>query len=307
MTIHDPQPTIHTTPRWLTPIAFKELGARMHSRSATMMLTLFIGMVSGLAVLLYTFAFAASSRRIGTASGGGATLFYFLVAMQLIACAFVAPMAAAGAISAERQRGTLQLLRTTLLTPSQIVAAKFLAAIGFTLLLILATLPLFGLPLLIGGIEATEVVMALVVILSSAILFTTIGLYVSSRSATTLNSRIVTFAVVATLMIGIPIVFLVGTSSVQGALGFSRGTPGIRNAAEFAFALLSSLSPTLALPLSRRHYEITNDAGWFRLPLFSTTSGVDVPSPYLVLSVIYCVASIVLVVLAIRRVAKSET
>ena len=69
---------------------------------------------------------------------------------------FVAPALTATAISSERERGTYDILRVSLITPWQIVRGKLTAPLGYTFLLIFSTLPLLSLPLILGGIEIAE-------------------------------------------------------------------------------------------------------------------------------------------------------
>jgi len=71
------------------------------------------------------------------------------------------------AISGERQRGTLALLHASAMTASQIVLGKFIVAVGYALLFVFASLPLFSLVLLLGSIEVFELVMALSVVIAS--------------------------------------------------------------------------------------------------------------------------------------------
>jgi ABC-type transport system involved in multi-copper enzyme maturation permease subunit len=69
-------------------------------------------------------------------------LIRFLLLQQLLLLVLVAPAYTAGAITQEKERGTLQLLLTAGFTAADVVAGKFLARLGEPLLLLLTALPL---------------------------------------------------------------------------------------------------------------------------------------------------------------------
>jgi ABC-type transport system involved in multi-copper enzyme maturation permease subunit len=281
----------------------------MRSARAYTVLSVYLAIVSALAVLLYLVGFLSGSRTLGGTGAVGEVVFYFLVGMQLLLASFVAPAFSVSAISNEREHVTYDLLRTTLLTPGQIVWAKLLSALGFTLLLVFATLPLFSLAFLLGGVEPTELGMTLCVTLASAFLFTMLGLYVSSRSRTTIGATVVTYALVLGLVVGVPLASLIGSSTLQVAM--SSVTSGGRNELlvnvfEVALTLSISLSPISAIAASQRFFALTGDVLTFTPSFVGSALAVTLPSPFLVLSALYVIVGVMLFVLAVRRVGRVE-
>ncbi|MGQ9815502.1 MAG: ABC transporter permease, partial [Candidatus Roseilinea sp.] len=181
----------------VNPLMVKELRGYMRDTWAYAVLTMYIAIVSGIALLLYLgVSLANPASGVGNSSQVGSALFYVVVGLQIVLVSFVAPAFTLRAISSERERHTFDLLKSTLLSPRQIVWGKLIPVLGYVLLLVLATTPLFSLAFLLGGVEAGQLAAALCVILSSAALFTTLGLFVSSCAPSTLGATIVTYSIV---------------------------------------------------------------------------------------------------------------
>jgi len=291
------------SPFQVSPITSKELASRMRSTRTYTVLTVYLAIVSGLAVLLYLVSSLSSPRTVGSSGAVGTVVFYFLVGMQVLLVSFIAPAFAAGAISLERENRTFDVLRMTPLTPAQIVRAKLISALGFTLLLIFATLPLFSLAFLLGGIEPFELIIALCVVLASALMYTLTGLYVSSRSRTTAGATMTTYAIVLGIVLGIPLAALISSSSVSVALSSagSRSWPLLAGLFDIGLTLAISLSPISAIVASQRFFTVTGSL-WTFAPAFSGLgSWLTLPSPFLVLVGLYLVASVIVYRLTVRR------
>jgi ABC-type transport system involved in multi-copper enzyme maturation permease subunit len=290
----------------INPVAVREFVSRMRSARAYTIITIYLAIVSALAVLLYAVSFVSSTRTVGSSGQVGTVVFYFLVGMQVLLVSFVAPAFTVGAISNERERGTFELLRATLVSPRQIVLAKLTAALGFTLVLIFATLPLFSLAFLLGGVEPVELLIVMCVVLASALFFSLLGLYASARSRTTLGATVVTYAVTLGIVIGIPLASLIGSSTVQLALPTMGRTSFLASLAETLLTLAISFSPISAVVASQRFFAITGDVWRFNPAFVSSALSVTTPSPFLILTVTYLIASIILFALCVRRVSRSE-
>jgi ABC-type transport system involved in multi-copper enzyme maturation permease subunit len=295
-----------SNPFHINAVAAREFVSRMRSARAYTIITIYLAIVSALAVLLYAVSFLGSTRTVGSSGQVGTVVFYFLVGMQVLLVSFVAPAFTVGAISNERERGTFELLRTTLVSPRQIVLAKLAAALGFTLVLIFATLPLFSLAFLLGGVEPVELLIVMSVVLSSALFFSLLGLYASARSRTTLGATVVTYAVTLGIVIGIPLASLIGSSTIQLALPSMGRTSVLASLAETLLTLAISFSPISAVVASQRFFAITGDVWRFNPAFVSSALSVTTPSPFIILTVTYLIASLILFALCVRRVSRSE-
>lgn len=293
-------------PLHLNPVAVREFVSRMRSARAYTIITIYLAIVSALGVLLYAVSFLTSTRTIGSSGQVGTVVFSFLVGMQVLLVSFLTPAFTVSAISSEREQGTFDLLRATLVSPRQIVLAKLLSSIGFTLVLIVATLPLFSLAFLLGGVEPVELLIVLCVMLSSALFFSLLGLYASARSRTTLGATVITYAVTLGIVVGIPLASLIGSSTIQLALLSGGRSATIASLAETLLTFAISFSPISAVVASQRFFAITGDVWRFNPAFVSSALSVTTPSPFLILTFTYLIASAVLFALCVRRVSRSE-
>jgi ABC-type transport system involved in multi-copper enzyme maturation permease subunit len=88
---------------------------------------------------------------------------------QLIVIILITPVYAGGAVPEERDRGTLDFLRTSLLTNREIIAAYFTARLIFIAGLVLTGLPILGLVMLFGGIDGNALIGGFVVALMTVL------------------------------------------------------------------------------------------------------------------------------------------
>ncbi|MEK7793691.1 MAG: hypothetical protein AAB353_04135, partial [Candidatus Hydrogenedentota bacterium] len=96
-------------------------------------------------------------------------------------CLLFVPAYAATAIVAERERATFDFLSLTLIRPSGIVAAKLLNALGLFLLLLVGLLPVLSIAFFLVGVDLFEIAQALLIIVGTAGVCASIGLYASAR------------------------------------------------------------------------------------------------------------------------------
>lgn len=289
----------------LSPLLVREMAGRMRSAQAYTVLTVYLAVASGLSVLIYTVGFLGSPRTVGGAGDVGQVVFYFLVGMQLLLVSFVAPAFAAGAISLERENKTFDVLRMTPLTPAQIVRAKLIATLGFTLLLLFATLPLFSLAFLLGGVEPRQLIIALCGVFASALLYTLLPLYLSARFKTTVGATLSAYAIVLGIVVGIPLAALIGVSTVDRAL-VSVYSPWLNLLLNTALIAVISLSPISAIAASEIFFGTAGEL-WMLTP---GAAGIGLlltlPSPFLILTSVYLAASALLYALTVRRLARIE-
>ncbi|NJO84023.1 MAG: hypothetical protein HC828_15375, partial [Blastochloris sp.] len=147
------------------PVMIKELRGRMRGVRAFAVLTVYLGLMSGFALLLYL-VYNSFSRGTGSSAAGeiGRVLFMGVVGIELLLIIFIAPAFTAGAITGERERQTYDLLQTTLLSSPSFVIGKLESALGYIVLLLLAGVPLQSIAFLFGGVSELELVLSFVIL-----------------------------------------------------------------------------------------------------------------------------------------------
>jgi ABC-type transport system involved in multi-copper enzyme maturation permease subunit len=294
---------------WLTrnPVVLKELRGRMRGPRAFVVLTTYLLLMSGFVTLLYV-VYVASTNNVYSNPGSqliGKFVFGAVVGIELLLVCFIAPAFTAGAISGEREHQTYDLLRTTLLTASQLVLGKLASALSYILLLLVAALPLQSLAFLLGGVALEEVVIATLLLVATAFLFGTSGIFFSSFMRRTLASTVLTYAFALMATLGLPLILLALVP--LNSFLFYNSTPGplAQSILILGFWALVSINP-IATAIATEVILVEEQTIWFfDAPL---TNGVTLPlvSPWIPFILFCLVMGALMILLSILAVRRSE-
>lgn len=179
------------------PVFLREVRVRMRGWRTPGIIVLYVGLLGLLAILIFAAAMQGS-RPTGFAPEVGAVIYAALAMFQLVLLILAVPGLAAGAIAGERERQTLDLLLVTRLSAAQVVVGKLLAATGFALLLMFASLPVFGLIFLFGGFSLSRLGLSAVVYVVTVLLLGAVSLYFSALYRRTQTAVVAAYGVVTT-------------------------------------------------------------------------------------------------------------
>jgi ABC-2 type transport system permease protein len=193
-----------------TVIMTKDLRLRMRGWRWAGVATLYVTILGAVAVTFLLQKYNPTAGNSGTSapSLAGIKLFQTLSIFQLFLLAFVTPATVAGAISGERQHRTWELLLAARVPVRDIVWGKLLAGIAFNLVLIAASLPVFCLVFLFGGIGPGDWIAPFVVFLATVLLLGAISLTVSALTARLTVSFMVSMLLALLLIVGLSLVVL---------------------------------------------------------------------------------------------------
>ena len=217
----------------LNPVLGKEFRSRMRTWKSPLVVSVYLGILALIAVGYYWMR-QTSMAYSGFGPEVGPQMYVTLAIFQLLLVSFVTPAFTAGVISGERERQTLDLLICTRLSSASIVLNKLLASISYIVLLIVASLPVFGVVYFFGGVLLQEIGQAFVVYLMTALTFGAVGVFCSSIFRRTQVSVVVTYIIV--------FFFLVGTV----ALGAFLANLSMRTG-DYSTPLITYLNPVVAL------------------------------------------------------------
>jgi ABC-type transport system involved in multi-copper enzyme maturation permease subunit len=193
----------------LNPIVVKELRSRMRDARAFITLTsvlLVLGMVSYLiyrmALAMANYSFAPLSPQIGQ------TLFIALAFLELMVACAIAPAVTAGAISAEQEKLTYEMLLATPLRPASILWGKLVSALSYVFLLIFAAVPMSSLIFIFGGVALRDMAKALAVLVVVMVTFGILGLFMSAWLKRTSRATVASYLVVVALMFGTVFIYI---------------------------------------------------------------------------------------------------
>jgi ABC-type transport system involved in multi-copper enzyme maturation permease subunit len=226
----------------VTAIGVKELRGRMRGRRAFVILTIYLALLGGFALMVerimeaqFNDPFSVTPATASPAIGQG--IFAALLLLMTLQVVFLAPSSTAGAISLEREKQTLDLLVTTPISAFAIVIGKLLSALIYVFLLIAASIPLMAVVFVFGGVGPDDVVRGYVVLLVSAIGLGAFGLLCSSLVKRTTAATAITIFGVLAITIG-TIFVLVFWQAMSGFDDFGRrrdGPLGIRTPTPLAW------------------------------------------------------------------------
>lgn len=194
----------------LNPIIVKELRIRMRGIRPYAILTLFLMVMAAVGYGIYLLMLRQSSF------GGmvlsfqvGQSLFSGLALCAVLLMVVLAPAMTSGAISSEREQLTYEMLLATPLRPARILWGKLVAALSYIFLLIFASIPVFSVVLMFGGVAPKDMVKALLVLLLTALTYGTIGLFCSALMRRTSQATVLSY---------ILILLLIGSTTMTSAL-----------------------------------------------------------------------------------------
>lgn len=220
----------------INPVLMKELRQRFRSSKTIWLLVLYLLLI-GAFVLGFTYLNWRNAPGFYQPDNSRA-IFAVLSMAQLFLLAFVTPGLMAGAISGERERQTLNILLTTRLSAWQIIWSKLVSSSAFVLLLLLATLPLYSIVFLYGGIAPGQVLGVFGYYLVTMFFFGCIGIACSSFFKRTGVSTITAYGLVFAISAGTALLSLFLTE-------FERfrqvGTSGMATTPSFLFGVAQFL------------------------------------------------------------------
>ena len=247
----------------IAAIGVKELRGRMRGRRAFAIITIYLVLLGGFALMAERLFEANAVNGFGGTSAFasaqiGQGIFAALLMLMTLQVVFLAASSTAGSISLEREKQTLELLIATPISSLAIVLGKLLSALVYVFLLIAASIPLMAVVFVYGGVGPEDVLRGYIVLVAVALGLGSFGLLCSSLvKRTTAATAITIFGVLA---VTIGTIFVLGFWQAIGRFdenGNREGLFGIRSP-----AILAYLNPFVAQADVMCGTESTFGGGW---------------------------------------------
>ena len=129
-------------------------------------------------------------------------LYIVLASIQITLVVLSVPALAAGSISGERERQTLDLLLVTKLSPLSIVLGKLMSSIAFILLLMCSALPVFSVAFYFGNVSVGGILLIMLFTLSTTFMLGGISIFLSCIYKKTVISIMIVYIIVGILCFG---------------------------------------------------------------------------------------------------------
>ncbi|HEY3418245.1 MAG TPA: hypothetical protein VGM23_15315 [Armatimonadota bacterium] len=184
--------------RFSLPVLMKEMRTRMRGWRTPVLLFLTTGIAILIGLLILSsywenLSGSLTANDYAAMAAAGRALFTGLVILEAVICLLFAPALTAGAITLEREHQTLDLLFLSRLSNISILLGKLLSSISFLLMLLLCVLPVMAISFILGGVAPAQVGWSFLLLLSILLLFGMAGLFSSSRLKATSSSVVVAY------------------------------------------------------------------------------------------------------------------
>lgn len=202
--------------RLINPVLDKEFRLRMRTPRSIFSILVYV-LVMGLLAMGIIYVMNA-----GQLSGNGRVdpaasrfMFYALSIAQLVLIAFMTPALTAGVISGEREKQTLNMLLTTQQSSSTIILSKLFSSLSFMTLMIVATLPVYSIVFIYGGVSPKQLAAVFLFYLFVMLLLGSIGVFFSTIFKRTMLSVIMTYGVGLIIFLATGVAFIISVGIIQ--------------------------------------------------------------------------------------------
>lgn len=244
-------------------------------------------MLVGGAAIVIALAWTGIGRM--TPAAVGSALFTLLAWGAFIICMLEGVRTAADALARERREGTLGLLFLTSLSGKDVVLGKFWTIAIGTFSMVVAALPAFAFPVMLGGVTWAESGRLSIVLLKTALFALSAGLLISAFSSSALASMAGTIVLLFSLTVApLLVVWMISGAAfgrsgllwLGGPLGmlmstreldFYRAPSGFVAGAIYSIALSATMLGIASVSVRRRPEPRTTSSSWWRRLIHSNT------------------------------------
>jgi|GEM_PF-2098674 len=218
----------------LFPVLMKEMRSRMRGARAPALVLASGGMavIIGIFILLNA-DYSDPMQRTETMARTGRLLFTSLVELEAILAALIAPALTAGAIAAEDEKQTLDLLLLTRLSSANIVLGKLFSSLSFLTVILITALPVTALAFVFGGVSPWQLVFSQLLVIAVVLCFGAFGLCCSVYCRRTTTALVIAYVISITWVALLPL--------LKVLFGWQRYSYSFNN----GNILLSIMIPTL--------------------------------------------------------------
>jgi ABC-type transport system involved in multi-copper enzyme maturation permease subunit len=215
---------------------------RMRMRGGRLFRAYLFFTLLSMAPVLIGFALMAADRGSSSAPAApearGEVLFQVLLYTQLALILFILPAHAAGSLALEREKRTLEMLRATLLTPTDVVSGKLLVVVAFAATLLLTSLPIATWCVMLGGVEPVQVLTGYAYLFAVSLGIVALGTLVSCWVQRSVAAISTTYGLVLLSVISLPAAAGVTSALVEELAGSRADTLLVLLVGLFGLAVL---------------------------------------------------------------------
>ncbi|HEX7064596.1 MAG TPA: ABC transporter permease [Bacillales bacterium] len=226
----------------MNPVMGKEVKLRFRSFKSFLGILFYLIILAAVALV---YIYVTSNDRYGFGgfrADDSRILFLILTMAQMLLIAFMSPGLTAGAISGEREKQTLNILLTTRQPSTAIILSKLISSLVYLVLMIVASLPLYAIVFLYGGVSPQMVLVTFGIYMLTILTFGSLGVMFSTLIRKTIVAMITTYGVALFLTAGAAFMFF-----FLEAFLFGYQPPGQQQQVHVFPYILSAIDPLIVL------------------------------------------------------------
>lgn len=164
---------------WINPLLQKEMKVNAGLRQLLVGIVLYELLLVVIAFFGFEMVFNIHWNPF-TDYSGAVYVYLILAGLETMMVLGMVPAFAARSIAQEREKKTLEVLLTTVMSPEQVVAGKLFSAISVPMLLVTASLPVLSVVFTVGGVSKGQLVQFVAIIMWEAVFVGSIGVFLSA-------------------------------------------------------------------------------------------------------------------------------
>jgi ABC-type transport system involved in multi-copper enzyme maturation permease subunit len=189
----------------INPVLEKEMRIKMRGWRAPILVTVYLGIITIIAALYFLAVQVNTNNGSGMTSFNPETVymaFILILLFEFILILVITPSLTAGSINGERERQTLDLLLCTKLSPLSITTGKLAASMSQVILLLAASLPVFGIVFLYGGVSLLDFILFILFFLVTALMVGSVGILFSTFFKKSVTATVMTYVFLLVIILG---------------------------------------------------------------------------------------------------------
>lgn len=186
----------------MNPVLKKELKTSMRTWRTPVMMSLYVLLLSLLVLLVFGDMLFSYNDYRGMRLDTVKEMFFVFTIFQLLLLTFIVPATTSNSISGERERSTLDLLICTRMSSISIILGKLFSSLAEVILLLLVPIPVMSTFFIFGGVSPGNIIIIFGFYFVTAILFGSIGIFMSTFFRKTSTSTIASYAITLFLLGG---------------------------------------------------------------------------------------------------------
>ena len=176
------------------PIFAREVKAASRDPKVIGLIIAFLAMLSSILIFLWP-----SSGVFSLASDKSMEIFTIFLMSNLALIILLVPALTSPSLTTERENNSFDLIKTSLMTPGEMLRGKLMASLALIIVVVLVSMPIGALCSLSGGIGPSLLLRAYAVITMAAITYGILGLALSALCRRTFTALMASYLAVALL------------------------------------------------------------------------------------------------------------